>query len=384
VEINLFTLGDSRDINTWSGFPYFVSNALERNGVTLNRIDVFPDRWIQEFYNAFFGYWARFSRLFFRRNASRNFYFSRMMLTLVTHKVKVGCARFPNADYHLFMGPDVPIYKFSSTPTLLYLDQSFAQAFDRQHKSVLTRMEKFYLDMQNENLRRARWVFATNPGAIEFLRIHTGLQNLFLRPLTGINLEVNNVDIKKIIERKRCTRDLLFIGRNVSGRGADILLAAFRLLNDRCKEAYRLHLVGMTREELGAREDEQIVCYGFLDKSKPANLATYLDLLSSARVFVMPYRGSLLAFAMLEAMAMGTPVIVSNVTGITQFVQNMENGLVLDETAPDAFADAIERLTQDHQLWERLAQNAYTSMKKYSWDQVARDILGVLNFQHTE
>jgi glycosyltransferase involved in cell wall biosynthesis len=98
----------------------------------------------------------------------------------------------------------------------------------------------------------------------------------------------------------------------------------------------------------------------------------------------MPYRGSLLAFAMLEAMAMGTPVIVSNVTGITQFVQNMENGLVLDETAPDAFADAIERLTQDHQLWERLAQNAYTSMKKYSWDQVARDILGVLNFQHAE
>jgi glycosyltransferase involved in cell wall biosynthesis len=49
---------------------------------------------------------------------------------------------------------------------------------------------------------------------------------------------------------------------------------------------------------------------------------------------------------LLEAMAMGLPVVASNVSGIPELVRDGVNGLLVEADAPHALADAIERVLQ--------------------------------------
>jgi glycosyltransferase involved in cell wall biosynthesis len=61
---------------------------------------------------------------------------------------------------------------------------------------------------------------------------------------------------------------------------------------------------------------------------------------------------------LLEAMATGTPVIATPVTGIPEVVIDGETGLVVPESDPYALANAIERLLGDPTLGARLARAA--------------------------
>jgi glycosyltransferase involved in cell wall biosynthesis len=69
--------------------------------------------------------------------------------------------------------------------------------------------------------------------------------------------------------------------------------------------------------------------------------------LLDAEVFVLPTYSEGLPVAMLEAMAAGTALIVSNVGGIGEAVRSPENGVVLDEISVPAIAAALERMLAD-------------------------------------
>ena len=59
-----------------------------------------------------------------------------------------------------------------------------------------------------------------------------------------------------------------------------------------------------------------------------------------------------------EAMAVGTPVIATRVSGIPEIVSHNETGLLVDEKDPKALASAILHLHDDGKLCLRLKKNA--------------------------
>jgi colanic acid/amylovoran biosynthesis glycosyltransferase len=61
---------------------------------------------------------------------------------------------------------------------------------------------------------------------------------------------------------------------------------------------------------------------------------------------------------LLEAMALGTPCVSTDVTGIPEVLRNGETGLMVPQRDPAALADAIERLLVDPELRVRLAGRA--------------------------
>lgn len=61
---------------------------------------------------------------------------------------------------------------------------------------------------------------------------------------------------------------------------------------------------------------------------------------------------------LIEAMALGTPCISTDVTGIPELVRHMDTGLQVPQRDPLALADALELLLRDAELRERLATNA--------------------------
>lgn len=61
---------------------------------------------------------------------------------------------------------------------------------------------------------------------------------------------------------------------------------------------------------------------------------------------------------LLEAMAMGTPCISTDVTGIPEVLRDGETGLMVPQRDPEALAAACERLLDDPQLRCKLARNS--------------------------
>jgi len=85
------------------------------------------------------------------------------------------------------------------------------------------------------------------------------------------------------------------------------------------------------------------------------------DVLPFYRVFdviVLPSRGEGLSQALLEAMALGLPVVASRAGGNVDVVRHEEDGLLVPARDPTAFAAALERLLADAELRRRLGARA--------------------------
>lgn len=126
---------------------------------------------------------------------------------------------------------------------------------------------------------------------------------------------------------------LLFVGGNFRRKGGDVLLALFRdHLRGRCE----LDLV--TRDPVDAEPGVRV--HRGLSAKSPELLALYRD----AAAFVLPTRGDCFSIASLEAMAMGLPVVVSQVGGIADIVEHGRSGYLMDPNDARGLRDALEQL----------------------------------------
>jgi len=75
----------------------------------------------------------------------------------------------------------------------------------------------------------------------------------------------------------------------------------------------------------------------------------------------------------LEAMACGTPVVVSNVSSFPEIVADA--GLLVDPYAVDELTVAIWRLLSDSELRESLIEKGLKRAASFSWDRAAEQTL---------
>jgi glycosyltransferase involved in cell wall biosynthesis len=89
------------------------------------------------------------------------------------------------------------------------------------------------------------------------------------------------------------------------------------------------------------------------------------ELIARARVYVQPSRFEPQGLAILEAMAVGVPVVASGVGGVPEVVEDGVNGLLVPPDDPASLAAAIDRLLTDSALAERLRQAAFASVNGF-------------------
>lgn len=88
-----------------------------------------------------------------------------------------------------------------------------------------------------------------------------------------------------------------------------------------------------------------------------------LDYLYSSDLMVLPSRGEALPRSVLEAMALGVPVIGSNVDGIPELIDNESGGLLFDL---DVEADLDSKIARCIEDYESMREMADYSKDKYS------------------
>jgi colanic acid/amylovoran biosynthesis glycosyltransferase len=182
---------------------------------------------------------------------------------------------------------------------------------------------------------------------------------------TRLHVVPNAVDLRRlgeVGERRREEGLVLSVARLVEKKGLPDLVEACALLRARGLEP-RLEIAGdgPLRSELerGAREAGlEATFHGALPHEQ------VIGLYRRAAVFCLPCVVAStgdrdgLPTSLLEAMALGVPVVTTGVSGLSEAVVPGVTGLVVPEHDPEAIADALARLLRDPDLGARLAAAA--------------------------
>jgi glycosyltransferase involved in cell wall biosynthesis len=142
------------------------------------------------------------------------------------------------------------------------------------------------------------------------------------------------------------------------------------------RETYPFHalLVGG-----GKREEEMRALAASLGLAGEAHFLGHRrdipDLLHAMDIFVLPSYSEGVSLAMLEAMAVGLPVIVSRVGGLPEVVRDGENGLLVPPRDHHALAQALARLLADPAWSRELGDRARQLVREsYSLERQGREI----------
>lgn len=102
------------------------------------------------------------------------------------------------------------------------------------------------------------------------------------------------------------------------------------------------------------------------------------DFIAHCDALVMPSLHEGLPYTLLEAMALGTPVIASRVGGLAEVVEDGVNGLLFTPGDATGLAGAVLRLIEDPGLRARLGDEAQRVQRaRYSLESMARGYLDV-------
>jgi len=81
--------------------------------------------------------------------------------------------------------------------------------------------------------------------------------------------------------------------------------------------------------------------------------------------------------AMLEAMALGKPIVASNLFGIPEAIRNRKDGLLVNNDVNEIYHAVIE-LIKNEELRKKLGKNAKrTAEKKFTWEKTADSFIKI-------
>ncbi|MEJ5915835.1 glycosyltransferase [Pseudokineococcus sp. 1T1Z-3] len=161
------------------------------------------------------------------------------------------------------------------------------------------------------------------------------------------------------------------VGRLVPKKGFDVLLDALALLRARGTDV-RLRLVGAGEQEAALRaQAASLGLVDVVDMPGPLPQHDVVELLRTSAVFAAPCvvaedgdRDGL-PTVVLEALAVGCPVVSTPVTGIPEAVLDGETGVLVPERDAQALAAALARLLADGEERERLSRRGRAHVEEH-------------------
>ncbi|MCF6185056.1 MAG: glycosyltransferase family 4 protein, partial [Bacteroidales bacterium] len=96
----------------------------------------------------------------------------------------------------------------------------------------------------------------------------------------------------------------------------------------------------------------------------------------NADIFVLPSYNEGMSNALLEAMACGLPVVVTNVGGTEELIDD-SNGFIFKAGNSNALTDILKHISENKEKLTSLGQNSRKKVEKFNWNTVAKDYLKI-------
>jgi len=219
-------------------------------------------------------------------------------------------------------------------------------------------------------ISHVRWAFGLPPDKL-------------IKVPNGVNLEAYSNKEKEYLSKLRNRfalpeeKIVLFVGRLVHEKGAQVLVSAVPRVLDKVNAKFIIVGNGYMKDQLsdlarGMGVSHKVIFTGFLDD------ATLRGLQQCADVSVVPSLFEPFGIVALEAMAAGSPVVVSDTGGLSEIVDHDVDGVKIYPGSPESLSWGITRVLTDEEYARHLKANAHKKVEeKYNWNTIAQQTKAV-------
>jgi len=237
--------------------------------------------------------------------------------------------------------------------------------------NVLRPISDFVLGKLIQKLDRR---IAVSRPAMEFVKKHFPGE-YHITP-NGVDTKHFNPEVSPIEQFCDGKLNILFVGRLEKRKGADYLVKAYKRLKRDIPNS-RLIIVG-PGTVLRSKYERAVEKNGLSDVVF-AGFSSYEDLpryYQTADVFCAPATGwESFGIILLEAMAVGKPVVASNIEGYAGVLTHGVEGLLVPPRNEEKLAEALATLLTDESMRREMGTNGIAKAKEYDWQNVARQIV---------
>lgn len=252
---------------------------------------------------------------------------------------------------------------------------------------------QFRIDSEFKLVKEADNIIAPSASDKEYLQyLYETTESKISQIPPGINTDFFK-PLDKSVARKHLNLEekekiILFVGRIEPLKGIDLLLYALKILISQNNNLpVRLLIVGgdvsqnikdwspQLKQLANLRQTLNLSAKVEFAGQQPQSELPYFY--NAADVVVMPSHYESFGMAAAESMACGTPVITTNVTGISDLIEGAGSTLITSANNPLLLASQINRLLSDEKLHQEISQSSLENIQDLSWDKIAREISGV-------
>jgi phosphatidyl-myo-inositol alpha-mannosyltransferase len=168
--------------------------------------------------------------------------------------------------------------------------------------------------------------------------------------------------------------ELLFLGRLDPRNGLDTLLTAMPAVLSRLPGA-RLTIAGdgplrPVYERMARPLGPAVEFVGRVNGDRPQHYAR-------ACMYLCPTTKASFGITLLEAMACGTPMLVSDITGFRELVSDGTEAILVPRERPRAWAEAILQLVADRGRLAMMGAAGRRKAEDYAWPKIAARVMDV-------
>ena len=192
----------------------------------------------------------------------------------------------------------------------------------------------------------------------------------------GIDLERFTMDVSPFEEYRDSKLNILFVGRLEFRKGVNYLLKAYLRIKSEFPDS-RVLIVGpgtrlRKRYERWVKKNrlEDIIFIGYVSSD---DLLRYYQ---TADIFCAPATSrESFGIVLLEAMAMGKPIVATNIEGYASVATDGEDSLLVPPQNDQEMAWALGTHLSDENLRREMGNRGRQKAERYSWEHVAGRVL---------
>jgi len=164
--------------------------------------------------------------------------------------------------------------------------------------------------------------------------------------------------------------DVIYVARLIENKGHEEYLSAIKLLH-KSRPDIKASIVGdgplrtLLEQTVNSTGINNNVCFH-------GKLKDVVPVLQKSKIYVLLSATEGMSIAMLEAMAVGLPVVVHDVGDLSDAIKYKNCGVLIDNVEPANVASEIERLLDKDELWEEYSRSArQTIVEQYSVEAIS-------------
>jgi D-inositol-3-phosphate glycosyltransferase len=205
----------------------------------------------------------------------------------------------------------------------------------------------------------------------------------------GVNTELfyplDKIKTKEKIGINPHEKIILFVGRIEPLKGIDAILYALKILHVKKPDVpLRLLIVGGDISQHIKQWSPQLKQLESLRRIlKISEMVDFVgqqpqnklrDYYNAAEIVVMPSHYESFGMAAAEAMACGVPVITTNVTGISDLIDDRHSTLITTVNNPLLLAEQMEKLLTDPILYDQIRNSLMANITELRWEAIAKKV----------